>query len=59
MLNSLDNKVTTLLLKRKGKPTILPLRDPINTELFGVFRAAARSNYNYKQDMKVAQIKIA
>ena len=59
MLESLDEKINLLLPKKKKEPFILPLRDPVNTELFDVFRAAAGSQSKYKQDLKCAQLTIA
>ena len=62
MLESMDEKLNILLLKRKKERNILPLRDPVNTvntELFEIFIAAAGSTAKYKQDLKCAQLKIA
>jgi integrase/recombinase XerD len=59
MLESLDEKVNLLLPQKKKERCILPLRDPLNTELFDVFRAAAGSQSRYKQDLKCSQLTIA
>ena len=59
MLESLDEKINLLLPKKKKESFILPLRDPVNTELFYVFRAAAGSQSKYKQDLKCAQLTTA
>ena len=59
MLESLDEKVNLLLPQKKKERSILPLRDPVNTKLFDVFRAAAGSQSKYKQDLKCAQLTIA
>lgn len=59
MLESLDEKINILLPKRKKERTILPLRDPVNTELFEIFIAAAGSTAKYKKDLKCAQLRIA
>ena len=55
MLESMDEKLNILLPKRKKERNILPLRDPVNTELFDIFIAAAGSTAKYKQDFKCAQ----
>lgn len=52
MLESIDEKINILLPKRKKERNILPLRDPVNTELFDIFIAAAGSTAKYKQDLK-------
>jgi hypothetical protein len=36
-LDSLDEKLNILLPKRRKERKILPLRDPINTDLFQIF----------------------
>lgn len=59
MLESMDNKINMLLPKSKRDRVTLPLRDPINTDLFRIFFAAAGINARYKQDLKCAQLKIA
>ncbi len=59
MLESMDEKLNLLLPKRKKNRTILPLRDPINSELFNVYFNAAGSLSKYKQDLRCAQLKIA
>ena len=59
MLDSMDQKLNLLLPQKRKERSILPLRDPINTELFDVFRAAAGSQCKYKQDLKCAQLTIA
>ena len=50
MLESLDEKINILLPKQRKEKTILPLRDPINTDLLNIFVSAAGSNSKYKQD---------
>jgi hypothetical protein len=59
MLESIDEKINMLLPKRKKDRNTLPLRDPVNTELFNVFLNAAGSTAKYKQDLKCAQLRIA
>lgn len=59
MLESMDEKINLLLPKKKKERIILPLRDPVSTELFDVFRTAAGSQSKYKQDLKCAQLIIA
>ena len=59
MLESMDEKLNILLPKRKKERNILPLRDPVNTELFDIFIAAAGTTAKYKQDLKCAQLRIA
>ena len=59
MLESMDEKINILLPKRKKERTILPLRDPLNTDLFQVYFTAAGSTAKYKQDLKCAQLKVA
>lgn len=59
MLESMDEKINILLPKKRKQRQTLPLRDPVYTELFEVFVAAAGSNAKYKQDLKNAQLKIA
>lgn len=56
MLESIDEKLNLLIPKRKKEKTILPLRDPINTDLFKVFMTAAGSTSKYKQDLKCALV---
>jgi len=58
MLESMDEKINLLLPKKKKERGILPLRDLVNTELFGLFRAAAGSQSKYKQDLKSTQLKV-
>ena len=59
MLESMDEKINLLLPQKKKERVILPLRDPVNTELFDLFRAAAGSQSKYKQDLKSAQLTVA
>jgi integrase len=59
MLEGMDEKLNILLPKRRKKRTILPLRDPINTQLFDVFFTAAGCTYQRQNDLKTAQLKIA
>nr|WPV72646.1 putative integrase/recombinase protein [Navicula sp.] len=59
MIELLDDKINILLPKRRNKRNVLPLRDPINTELFDVFINAAGSTYQRQKDLKSAQLKIA
>lgn len=59
MLESMDDKLNILLPKKRKERNILPLRDPVYTELFEVFLTAAGSSAKYKQDLKCAQLKIA
>ncbi len=59
MLESMDEKLNILLPKQRKKRTILPLRDPVYTELFQIFLNAAGSTAKYKQNLKCAQLKIA
>jgi hypothetical protein len=56
MLKVMDEKLNKLLSKQKTK---LPLRDPLNSELFEVFRTVAGSKAKYKLDLKCAQVQIA
>lgn len=58
-LDNIEEKVNLLLPKRKKQRNILPLRDPINMDLFNVFFVAAGSSSKYKIDLKCAQLKIA
>ena len=53
----MDEKINMLL--PKSKRNVLPLRDPINTDLFEIFRTSAGSNSKYKQDLKIAQLTTA
>lgn len=48
MLESMDEKINILLPKKRKQRQTLPLRDPVYTELFEVFVAAAGSNAKYK-----------
>ena len=59
MLESMDEKINLLLPQKKKERVILPLRDPVNPELFDLFRAAAGSQSKYKQDLKSAQLTVA
>ena len=49
MIESLDEKMNILLPKRRSKRIILPLRDPINNELFESLRTAAGLSYKLNQ----------
>lgn len=59
MLESMDEKINTLLPKRKKERHILPLRDPIDTQLFEVYLNAAGCTYQRQQDLKSAQLRVA
>ena len=59
MLESMDDKLNKLLPKSKSVKQSLPLRDPINKELFKVFLNAAGSNLKYKKELKSAQLRVA
>ena len=59
MLESMDEKINLLLPQKKKERLTLSLRDPVNTELFNLFRAAAGSQSKYKQDLKSAQLTVA
>ena len=59
MLESMDEKINLLLPQKKKECVILSLRDPVNTELFNLFRAAAGSQSKYKEDLKSAQLTVA
>ena len=59
MLENMDEKINLLLPKQKKQRSILPLRDPVYTELFEVFVNAAGSSSKYKQDLRCAQLTIA
>jgi len=59
MFESMDEKLNLLLPKQKKNRAILPLRDPINRDLFNLYFNAAGSLAKYKQDLKCAQLKIA
>lgn len=59
MLESMDNKLNILLLKKRKERHNRHFRGPVYTELFEVFLTAAGSNAKYKQDLKCAQLKIA
>ena len=55
----MDENINFLLPQKKKERCILSLRDPVYTELFDVFKAAAESQSNYKPDLKCAQLTIA
>ena len=55
----MDEKINLLLPQKKKERVILSLRDSVNTELFNLFKAAARSQSKYKQDLKSAQLTVA
>ena len=58
-LEELHKKVDTLLTKNKGDTEILPLRDPIDLNLFPIFFAKAGSKYKRQKDLKQAQLRVA
>nr|YP_010472488.1 hypothetical protein N4L43_pgp021 [Pleurosigma intermedium]UVG42099.1 hypothetical protein [Pleurosigma intermedium] len=58
-LNQLHNKVDQLLSKDKKHREILPLRDPINSDLFPIFLANAGSKAVRQKDLKRAELRLA
>lgn len=58
-LEALHNKVDTLLSKSKINREVLPLRDPIDVNLFPLFFANAGSQYKRQADLKQAQLRVA
>jgi len=57
-LEELHKKVDTLLTKNKVNREILPLRDPIDINLFPLFFANAGTQYQRQKDLKQAQLHI-
>jgi integrase len=55
----LHNKIDTLLPKDKSNREILPLQDPMDTNLFPLFFTNAGSQAIRQKDLKQAQIRIA
>ena len=58
-LNQLHNKVDQLLRKDKKHREILPLRDPINMDLFPIFLANAGNKAVRQKDLKQSQLRLA
>ena len=58
-LEELHKKVDTLLTKNKVDREILPLRDPIDLNLFPLFFADAGNQYQRQKDLKQAQLPVA
>lgn len=58
-LEELHKKVDTLLTKNKVDREILPLRDPIDLNLFPLFFANAGNRYQRQKDLKQAQLRVA
>ena len=55
-LGNIEHKINQLLLQRTKKRTILPLKDPVYTDLFKVFFNAAGRSYKRQKDLKIAQL---
>ena len=58
-LNQLHNKVDQLLSKGKKYKETLPLRDPIDMNLFPIFFTNAGSKAIRQKDLKQAQLRVA
>ena len=58
-LEELHKKIDTLLTKNRVNREILPLRDPIDLNLFPLFFANAGTNYQRQRDLKQAQLRLA
>jgi integrase/recombinase XerD len=58
-LLQLHNKIDTLLPKYKPNREVLPLRDPVDTNLFPLFFTNAGSQAIRQKDLKQAQIRVA
>ena len=58
-LDNIEQKINQLLPQKHKKRTILPLRDPVYTDLFKVFFNAAGSSYKRQKALKIAQLQIA
>ena len=58
-LDNIEQKINKLLPQKPKKRTILPLRDPVYTDLLKVFFNAAGSSYKRQKDLKIAQLQIA
>ena len=58
-VKSVHKKVNTLLTKNKVNREILPLRDPIDLNLFTLFFANAGNQYQRQKDLKQAQLRVA
>lgn len=58
-LEELHKKVDTLLTKNKVNREILPLRDPIDLNLFPLFFTNAGTQYQRQKDLKQAQLRVA
>lgn len=58
-LNQLHNKVDQLISKRKKDKKTLPLRDPIDTNLFPIFFTNAGRKAIRQKDLKQAQLRVA
>ena len=58
-LNQLHSKVDQLLTKEKKHKRVLPLRDPIDMNLFPVFLANAGNQAKRQKDLRQAQLRLA
>ena len=58
-LDQLHTKVDQLLSKNKKHREILPLRDPINMDLFPIFLANAGNKAVRRKDLKQSQLRLA
>lgn len=58
-LDELHLKVDKLLFKNKKQKETLPLRDPIDANLFPLFLAKTGSQSRRKKDLRQAQLRIA
>ena len=58
-LEELHQKVDQLLPKKKKDREILPLRDPLNSNLFPLFLTNAGYIFVYQKDLKRSQLRIA
>jgi len=58
-LNQLHNKVNQLLPKGKKYKEMLPLRDPIDMNLFPIFFTNPRSQAIRQKDLKQSQLRVA
>ena len=56
LLDNIEQKINQLLPEKRN---ILPLRDPVYTDLFKVFFNAAGSSYKRQKELKIAQLQIA
>jgi len=58
-LDEVNSKIDMLLPNKKADRNVQPLRDPLNADLFPLFMCHAGHSFDYQQNLKRAQFRIA